>query len=668
MSLGRALRVGWFTAFCGLANSATAQGNAPPGAPPAPQQAIVPEIKIDQDKLDDGTTPLPRIILAGRHLFSTPFTKDDGAGEGVRDEAGRGALGPREMDYNDRVSRFVKLLPADTPKDKVDALRRALAPPTALRKDGQPILTVRGELRFDFLRVNGLDSQSCFECHNSIGSAHLAGQGRPEFLTRKVGVNGGPAGFASDAFIGEAIPSTAKPSDLFPFTSFLRNPPHVFGTGYAQKLAEEMSHDLLLLKESAIGEAVDNPGKRVMRRLTSKGTEFGEYAITYRGPKLDAADAARNAVLGGLEKAGGNFVEDFTGVKGVSEDLVVRPFQWKGIASNERNFVRSAMNFHFGMFPRELHKGYMTPKEEHDPDGDGKLDEVSEGEVSSLTIFTMLLRPPTIQPAGPGKEVAVARGRALFTGVDQAGNQLFPKAESCASCHTPALRINSSTICVRDPRDDPKDQEFENVTGLVAAQKRSANLPVVRQFRRIEQELHDKAPARRGVAPELFLNDFRATAKAVVGCPGRGYHFDLSLKSGESEEAQRSFSHSYPRLPENADGSINVPLFSDLKRHDMGEGLADRFAQTTDVMGIQVAPREFLTRPLWGVADTGPWLHDGRARTLREAIVLHKSAGSEANRVIDRFMQLPPKDQEALIEFLLTFRLPLDPRYHFDQD
>jgi CxxC motif-containing protein (DUF1111 family) len=75
---------------------------------------------------------------------------------------------------------------------------------------------------------------------------------------------------------------------------------------------------------------------------------------------------------------------------------------------------------------------------------------------------------------------------------------------------------------------------------------------------------------------------------------------------------------------------------------------------------------EFLTRPLRGVGDTGPWLHDGRAQSLEEAILLHRSEGSEANDVIDAFTKLPRCDQDAIIKFLLTLRLPLDPRYDFD--
>ena len=51
------------------------------------------------------------------------------------------------------------------------------------------------------------------------------------------------------------------------------------------------------------------------------------------------------------------------------------------------------------------------------------------------------------------------------------------------------------------------------------------------------------------------------------------------------------------------------------------------------------------------------------ARTLREAILMHESLGSEANPVIDTFKSLTCDDQAAIVEFLLSLRLPVDCRY-----
>jgi hypothetical protein len=89
-------------------------------------------------------------------------------------------------------------------------------------------------------------------------------------------------------------------------------------------------------------------------------------------------------------------------------------------------------------------------------------------------------------------------------------------------------------------------------------------------------------------------------------------------------------------------GTDQVALFSDLKRHAMGEALADPHDGRL--------PRDvFLTRPLWGVADSGPWLHDGRAATLREAIQAH---GGEAAASQQAFADADAATQADLLVFL----------------
>ncbi|HBP90462.1 MAG TPA: hypothetical protein DD706_22560, partial [Nitrospiraceae bacterium] len=115
-----------------------------------------------------------------------------------------------------------------------------------------------------------------------------------------------------------------------------------------------------------------------------------------------------------------------------------------------------------------------------------------------------------------------------------------------------------------------------------------------------------------------------------------------------------------PRLPTNSNERVAVPLYSDLKRHVMGDNLAESFSQQTDGgEDHQVPGNQFLTRPLWGVADTGPWMHDGRALTLTEAIVMHEGPGSEANASVEKFKALSDKDRLALRSFLSSLRLPL---------
>jgi hypothetical protein len=86
-----------------------------------------------------------------------------------------------------------------------------------------------------------------------------------------------------------------------------------------------------------------------------------------------------------------------------------------------------------------------------------------------------------------------------------------------------------------------------------------------------------------------------------------------------------------------------VPLFSDLLLHDMGSSLADGIEQG-DATGS-----EFRTAPLWGVGRRHPYLHDGRATTLRDAVMAH---GGEAQAIRDAFAALEAQDQAAIVLFL----------------
>jgi CxxC motif-containing protein (DUF1111 family) len=64
---------------------------------------------------------------------------------------------------------------------------------------------------------------------------------------------------------------------------------------------------------------------------------------------------------------------------------------------------------------------------------------------------------------------------------------------------------------------------------------------------------------------------------------------------------------------------------------------------------------EWRTPPLWGVADSAPYLHDGRAATILEAITLH---GGEAEKAKVRFFNFPEEDRDAVLVFLSCLRAP----------
>jgi CxxC motif-containing protein (DUF1111 family) len=202
-------------------------------------------------------------------------------------------------------------------------------------------------------------------------------------------------------------------------------------------------------------------------------------------------------------------------------------------------------------------KERIGPFEARDPDGDGVVDEIVEGQVSALALFVAMQEiPQVLTPPSQNQIVATAEGRARF------------ETLGCAGCHVPSLPLESTVF---------------------------------------------RLPSRTS---------------------GQEIAVDLSVAGAE------------PRIAAEAQGGGHrAYLYSDLKRHDMGPALAEPRADR----GVPGAM--FLTRPLWGVARSRPYLHDGRAATLEDAILLH---GGEAQAARDAYGKLLDSERAPVRVFLMT--------------
>jgi mono/diheme cytochrome c family protein len=583
-------------------------------------QSLVASLRVDQADIETGALSFREIQEIGRHLFTQPFTNQDGWGEGPG--------GPRMR--------------------RLDQLRNT--PGSAF----EFFPNVR------YLRIHGLDSQNCLECHNLTGVDQLTDTQTSALSARPDRV-AGSGGISVNAMINPLLQANPpgwllaemraqghSPDHIAAFM-YLRNPPHVMGAGYTQKLAQEMTVDLLYLRELVLQAAADDPGNWYEAQLTSKGVNFGIYAALKRANGGSSVEGVCGALPG--------FEEDCSGIEGVSHDFVVRPFQWKGIASNMRNFVRDALNFHFGMQPDEAFPGTS------DADQDGVHNEVSVGEVTALTLFALSNRPPIQRTASnPLEATLLARGQ-----------QVFEQDAQCASCHKTNLRMESPWVGIHNPnnfrqelgerqeslRDGPT--VVDDGIGLGVASPKDRPLPI---------DLLAAEARKAGASNEKAAQESLTTAvRELVG----SYAFDLNMEDPSVDALPAS----YPRLPAYSDGQVDVPLFSDLKRHRMGACLADPFGQQVDREGLLVERDLYLTRPLWGVANTAPYMHDGRALSLREAILAHADdtcrapqgnaglAPSEANASVALFRRLSDQDQAALITFLKSLRIPVEPSLAF---
>jgi hypothetical protein len=549
---------------------------------------------------------------------------------------------------------------------------------------------------YRFLRLNGLDSQSCFECHNSIGSDPIDARGA---LTRKPSTVGGPAGSNSNAFINPLYPIRQ--------TLFIRNPPAVFGSGYQQAVGEEMTIELFLKRDRARAMAKRDPGKPFSQTLSAKGIGFGTFTTTYTPGSAAKVIADPNSCPAGLGSAGNaesiggaaGYTDDLRKLDGVSCDLVIRPFQWKGVSSSLRHFVRDALDFHFSM--QAFEKVGLC-----DCDRDGKVEEVTIGNLTAMASFVALMRPP-VAPDQLTQDQK--HGEDIFFGKVSGSYQSM-----CANCHvaphkllTPTVlmewptsaqggtavpidRANAATWPIQDkncpggnppvmPNICPVESSYSasakvaqvsprNRGALVSPLATSQQLPIVRRYKlnlaaMSKEQTFEISALSSTEQLSASIAGLREVLKPLTGAPasvvGQDYVIPLTPPDASVTALQ------LPRLKENADHSIDVPLFSDLKRHNMGTNLSDppppAPSQGTDVLNINTSAQEYMTRPLWGVFDTGPWMHDGRAMTLKEAILMHgdRASGSEAGPVIEAFEHMSASDQNAVVSFLATLRLPL---------
>jgi CxxC motif-containing protein (DUF1111 family) len=101
-------------------------------------------------------------------------------------------------------------------------------------------------------------------------------------------------------------------------------------------------------------------------------------------------------------------------------------------------------------------------------------------------------------------------------------------------------------------------------------------------------------------------------------------------------------------------------VYSDFLLHRMGDELTGGGSYHSppppdSSPGDSPFPDEWRTPPLWGVADSAPYLHDGRAPTLRDAILAHRG---QARQSSNTFGQLGVREQQDLLDFLGSLRAP----------
>lgn len=398
-----------------------------------------------------------------------------------------------------------------------------------------------------FNRISGPDANACSGCHNTpviggggdnVANVFVLGQ-RFDFVDFDDQME-----FDFRTELEDRL--QYEQEDEYPLTlqnvGNERNTVGMFGSGFVELLAREMTRELLAQEEAIKAEAKKS-GWPVRREISAKGIDFG--AIT----------AHPNGFVYTSE------------VEGVAGDLIVRPFSQKGVFRSLREFNNDAMLHHHGIENYERVGSFI------DRDGDGVVNEMTPGDATALVAFLVTLPAPIPKlPEDAEQRAIVEKGRAAFADI------------GCSSCHIPELPLES--LIFTEPNEFNVGRDLRPETGRAVL--------------------------------EIDLNQYADGLK----------------------------------VDEN--GHYLIPIFSDLRRHDMGEyGPLDN----EKVIQAGVPTEDWMTRRLWGFASEPPFLHHGRATLISDAIIAH---GGDAEEVRDRFLALPRDQQDALIEFLKNLTVSVE--------
>jgi cytochrome c551/c552 len=382
-----------------------------------------------------------------------------------------------------------------------------------------------------------------------------------------------------------------------------RNTPHVFAPGAIQRLAEEMTDELTSDQQRLTNDACINGGTRSVS-LIAKGVNYGTLSAT----RTRSSPCQLTFNTDGVR---GIDFQPSVDNPNAPPVLIVRPFQWKGSVAFLRDFNRGAAHNELGMQAVEIVGSNV------DGDFDNVRNELTIGDITALTVYLAGQPRPTtltelnglglLSPALTSAQIAqINRGRVVF---EQVG---------CASCHVPQLTLNSPIFS--EPSQNPA---FRDGTNFPAGQ----------------------------------------TTAGVVD-PANPIRFDLTRDQPDNVINVGGTTVHLGSFNRDRFGRTVIELYGDLKRHVMGARLAEPVNEIAgdDVTPIPSDPRNrhtpdtFLTENLWGVGSTAPYMHDGRATTLAEAILEHGSGGSgdtsEARFSRAAYLARSLDDKKAVIAFL----------------
>jgi CxxC motif-containing protein (DUF1111 family) len=349
---------------------------------------------------------------------------------------------------------------------------------------------------------------------------------------------------------------------------------------------------------------------KVLSQLRGSGAQFqgqvGPFTLTHsqRNPTAlfgdGRIDAVPDEVLEAAARARHPGFPEVVGRVSRQKDGRIGRFGWKAQTPSLDDFVRTACAVELGL---EV-PGHAQGGRPRAPEVQAKGLDLTDDECAALVAYVgSLPRPIESRPAGAAEARQVVAGKSLFERI------------GCASCHTPTLgdvKGIYSDLLLHDLGPDLGD------TGAYGVFVPDSSEP---DFVDPDQPVADAtlSPIVDDVVvvPEGGLGRAVSTVTTTVLSPG---------------------------------GTTTVTEV----------GVASP-VQTTPPPTGPATRQEWRTPPLWGFRDSGPYLHDGRADTLEQAVALH---GGQAAAVARNYFALSAPERMQLQAFLKTLVAPTDEPAH----
>lgn len=318
------------------------------------------EVSVARHLVDgeETTLPLPELLDHGELLFSAVWTIQEGGGRPLTKGTGEALSDPED-----------------------------------------PLLFPR-----NFNRVSAPDANSCAGCHNQpfgipggggdiVANVFVLGQ-RFDFVTFDPDdemITGGSRDERGEVSVLEEVGNSRATLGMF-------------GSGYIEMLARQMTADLQAIRDSIeVGRT---------KRLRSKGVSFGW--LTRRADGSWDTTAVRGLPAPSLTTTGPDN----------PPSLVIRPFHQAGAVVSLRQFTNNAYNHHHGMQATERFG------DDVDPDGDGFTNELTRADITAATLFQAAMGVPgRVIPDDPAIQEAILLGEQQF------------EAIGCGSCHVSQLPL-----------------------------------------------------------------------------------------------------------------------------------------------------------------------------------------------------------------------------------